>query len=85
MSLAYIELSVTNTKQAAFELEEKAGVQSFEIFDQGEIRIYDHGVSTQELAKVLFINDVDIVAMGKRAETLEDYFLKLTAEKSEYE
>lgn len=78
MGLAYIELSVTNVKQAAFVLEEKAGVQNFKIFDRGEIRIYDHGISTQELSKVLSKNDVEIAAIGKKAETLEDYFLKLT-------
>ena len=43
-------------------------------------RIYDHHISTQELSKVLALNDVEIVAIGKKAETLEDYFLKMTAE-----
>ena len=33
-----------------------------------------------ELSKVLALNDVEIVAIGKKAETLEDYFLKMTAE-----
>jgi len=29
---------------------------------------------------VLALNDVEVVALGRQAETLEDYFLKLTAE-----
>ena len=50
------------------------------LYQDGKIRIYDHHVSTQELSKVLALNDVEIVAIGKKAESLEDYFLKMTAE-----
>lgn len=80
MNLSYIELSVINEKNAAFVLTEKMGLRNFKIMGDGNIRIYDHRTSTQELSKVLSLNDVEIVAIGKKAETLEDYFLKLTAE-----
>ncbi len=33
-----------------------------------------------ELSKMLALNDVEIIALGKKAETPEDYFLKTTAE-----
>lgn len=80
MSLAYVELSVTNTKKAAYVLAEKLDLTNFKIIEDGKIRIYDSRVSTQELSKILALNDIDIAALGKKAETLEDYFLKMTTE-----
>lgn len=84
MNLAYIELSVMNTKKAAYVLSEKLGLINFKIIEDGKIRIYDNHVSTQELSKVLALNDVEVIAIGKKAETLEDYFLKMTAEVKNY-
>ncbi len=84
MSLAYVELSVTNTKMAAYVLSEKLHLTNFKIIEDGQIRIYDNRVSTQEILKVLAQNDVEVVALGKKAEKLEDYFLKMTAEVKNY-
>lgn len=80
MSLAYIELSVLNVKKVAYVLSEKLNLTNFKIIEDGQIRIYDNRISTQELSKVLALNEVEVVALGKKAETLEDYFLKMTAE-----
>lgn len=80
MNLAYIELSVLNTKKAAYVLTEKLELTNFKIVEDGKIRIYDNHVSTQEMSKILALNEVEVVAIGKQTETLEDYFLKLTAE-----
>ncbi len=80
MSLSYIELSVLNTKQAAFVLSEKMGLANFKIFDDGKIRIYDAGVSPQELSRTLALSDIPVIALGRKGETLEDYFLKVTGE-----
>lgn len=78
MSLAYIELAVTNQERAAYVLTEKLGLTNFRALDGGMIRIYDNRVTTEELAKTLALNEVAVTALGKKAETLEDYFLKLT-------
>ena len=51
---------------------------------KGQIRIYDSRVSVQELSKKLALEDVAVTALGKRSETLEDYFLKMTEEVSPY-
>ena len=67
MSLAYVELSVTNTKKAAFVLSEKLHLTNFKITRDGQIRIYETCVSTQEISKVLAQNDVEVVALGKKA------------------
>lgn len=79
-SLAYIELSTADTRKASYVLADKLGLDNFRIVEEGRIRIYDHRVSAQELSKTLALNDVDITAIGKRAESLEDYFLKVTEE-----
>ena len=79
MSLAYIELSVQESKKAAFVLSEKLGLTNFKIIEDGKIRIYDTGISSQEVSKGLAFNGVEFSAIGNKAETLEDYFLKITA------
>lgn len=80
MSLAYIELNVINTQKASYVLADKMDIDNFKIVEDGKLRIYDHHISTQELLKVLPRNDVEIVSIGKKSESLEDYFLKMTEE-----
>lgn len=80
MSLAYIELTVANPKKAAYVLSDKLSISNFKIIENNTIRIYDQHISTQELSKVMALNDVEVMALGKQSETLEDYFLKMTAE-----
>lgn len=74
MSLAYIELTVANPKKAAYVLSEKLGLSNFKIIENNKIRIYDQHISTQELSKAMALNDVEVTALGKQSETLEDYF-----------
>ncbi len=83
MSLAYMELAVLDTQKASFVLSEKLGISNFKIMEDGKIRIYDASVSPQELSRILALGDVEVTAFGKKAETLEDYFLKMTAEVKE--
>lgn len=80
MNFNYMELSVTNDRQAAYVLSEKLGLHNFKILDCGKIRIYDHSVSVQQVTRTLALNDVEVASIGKKSETLEDYFLKLTGE-----
>lgn len=78
MSLAYIELSVQNPERAAYVLADKLGLTNFKVMEDGMIRIYDDRVTTEEMAKMLASNEVSVTSLGRKAETLEDYFLKLT-------
>ena len=80
MNLAYIELGVQNTERAAYVLADKMGLANFKVIDGGIIRIYDNRVTTEELAKALALNETAVTSLGRKAETLEDYFLKLTGE-----
>ena len=83
-NLNYVEISVTDEKKAAYVLAEMLKLHNFKVFDNGKIRIYDHSGSTQQLTKTLALNDVEVMGIGKKAETLEDYFLKLTGEGNDH-
>lgn len=83
MNTAFIELTVNDTKRAAYVLSDKLGLTNFKVLGETEIRIYESEVSTQEISKTMLLNDVQISAIHKKAESLEDYFLKMTAEKAE--
>lgn len=78
MNTAYIGLSVEDTKRAAYVLTDKLGLDRFKVTGEKEIRIYEDGRDTKEIAEALAMNGVGILSIGKRAESLEDYFLKLT-------
>lgn len=80
MSLAYIELSVSDIRKAAYILGETCALANFRIFGEDKIRVYDQSAATKDLAKALALNDVEVTSIGKKTETLEDYFLKLTGE-----
>lgn len=80
MRLAYIELTVENPERAAYVLADQLGLGNFKVIDGGVIRIYDDRVTTEEMVKALAANEVAVTSLGQKAETLEDYFLKLTAE-----
>lgn len=78
INLNYMELAVLDERKAAYVLTEKLGIANFKIIDSGRFRIYDRSVSSGQLSKALALNDVEVVAIGKKTETLEDYFLKMT-------
>ncbi len=80
MNTAYIELSTSDTKRAAYVLTDNLKLNNFKIIDEHKIRIYDSRLTTNDISKAFSLNDVEIDAIGKKAESLEDYFLKLTEE-----
>lgn len=79
-NLSFIEMTVDNRKRASYVLADKMGIENFKLTEDGTFRIYDTKVSIQELTKAMMENAVGILAVGKKAETLEEYFLKMTAE-----
>ena len=80
MNTAYIELAVTDTQKAAYVLAEKMELNNFKIINDSKIRIYEVNVTTQKISKELMLTGVEITSINKHTETLEDYFLKMTAE-----
>ncbi len=80
MNTAYIELVVEDVKKAAYVLADKLELKNFKVVDGHAIRVYDSGADTGVLSKTLALNDVAIRFIGRKSESLEDYFLKVTGE-----
>lgn len=78
MNTAYIEVATFDVKKAAYVLSDKLKLNNFKIMDEHNIRIYESHTSTNDISKALALNEVEISAIGQKAESLENYFLKLT-------
>ncbi len=76
----YIELAAADLTRAAYVLNEQLHLRNFKVFDGEHIRIYDGGVTTGDLTRALTQQGVEILAIGRKSERLEDYFLNLTRE-----
>ena len=77
---AYIELVVENIEKAAYVLSDKLKLSNFKVMDGNNIHIYDNRFAAKDLSKALTLNDVEFSSIGKKSESLEDYFLKITKE-----
>lgn len=80
MNTAYIELAVEDTKRAAYILADKLELKNFKVVDRQTIRIYDDRIDISVISKTLAMNDAAIHFIGRKTESLEDYFLKITGE-----
>ncbi len=78
MNTAYIELGVSDSQKAAYVLADKLELNHFKVVDDRGIRIYDERIDTKDIYRELTMNGVEISSIGKKSESLEDYFLKLT-------
>lgn len=75
----YISLQVDDVARAAALLEAME-IQNFSVTDSTFIRIYDTDISGKTLSKTLVENGVGVESLGRRQDTLEDYFFWLTEE-----
>jgi ABC-2 type transport system ATP-binding protein len=73
-STDYIELVASNVQRAAFLLEHEFHISNLKIVQDKRIRIYDAGISTGEISKLLISQDIEIEEIRKHTSTLEDYF-----------
>ena len=80
MNMAYIELEVGDVRKASIVLDDTLHIDNFKIFDGNKIRVYDQNVSSGNISRTLSKNDVELITIGKKSDTLEDYFLKITTE-----
>ncbi len=80
MNRAYVELEVDHTKKAAYVLADQLQFHNFKIIEDSRIRIYEKDAAVQAIAKELTAHDVGILSISQHTDTLEDYFLKITAE-----
>ena len=75
----YISLQVDDVTRAAALLE-NMGMKNFCVLDKELIRIYDSDVSGKVLSKALIENGVGLESIGRKHDTLEDFFFQLTEE-----
>lgn len=75
----YISLQVDDVARAAALLEAME-IQNFSVTDSAFIRIYDTDIPGKTLSKTLVENGVGVESLGRRQDTLEDYFFWLTEE-----
>lgn len=74
----YLELSVDDTKRAAWVLEERCGVRDFAVREEGCIRVYSGFERAQEYNRALVEGGVGVSSAQMSEENLEDHFVKLT-------
>ncbi len=77
----YISLEVDDTARAALLLE-NMGISTFHILDRTRIRIYGSDISGIRLSKALIENGIGLESLGRKHDTLEDYFFQLTKEEN---
>lgn len=75
----YISLQVDDVAHAATLLEQM-DITNFSVLDQEFIRIYDTNISGKVLSKTLIESGVGLESLGRKQDTLEDYFFQLTEE-----
>lgn len=75
----YISLQVDDVAHAATLLEQM-GITNFSVLDKEFIRIYDSNISGKVLSKALIESGVSLESLGRKQDTLEDYFFQLTEE-----
>lgn len=72
----YLYLKTADAKMAAVLLEEKLGIQNYEVRPEGEIRIYQNADPGQ-ITTVMSSADIPVYAIYNHQQDLEGYFLDL--------
>lgn len=76
----YIELETNDIKQAGYLLDSKLGITDFKVFSDTGIRIYSPDKTVAEISSVMVQNNVGILSIGKKQNSLEDYFFRILEE-----
>lgn len=76
----YIDLEVDNVKQAGFLLEHELDITDFKVFSNTNIKIYSQDKTIKEISMILVQNGVGILSVGKKQNSLEDYFFHMMEE-----
>ena len=72
----YLYLKTSDSQMAAVLLEEKLGIQNYEVRPEGEIRIYQKG-EPGEITRVMAAAGISVYAIYGHQQDLEGYFLDL--------
>ncbi|MBN3397482.1 bacitracin ABC transporter ATP-binding protein [Clostridium botulinum] len=74
----YINLRVGNDKRAVTILEKSMNIKDYEVTEPNKIRIYEMLDKSNDIAKKMILEGVDVYEFNVMNDTLEDYFVRLT-------
>jgi len=74
----YMEVNVDDVKRAASLLSQCGKRIHFTVMNDNVIQIYDTNVSGKEISALLVKNGIGLESLGRRQNSLEDYFFRLT-------
>ncbi|NFS08669.1 ABC transporter ATP-binding protein [Clostridium botulinum] len=74
----YINLRVDNDKRAVIILEKSMNIKDYEVTEPNRIRIYEMLDKSNDVAKKMISEGVDVYEVNVMNDTLEDYFVRLT-------
>jgi len=78
LNRTFLEFSVTDTKRAAWVLEETCGIRDYAVREEGIVRVYDDVERAAEINRALVEAGVEVTGSSVSEEGLEDHFVKLT-------
>ncbi|EJO5347248.1 ABC transporter ATP-binding protein [Clostridium botulinum] len=74
----YINLRVNNDKKAVTILEKSMNIKDYEVTDPNKIRVYEMLDKSNDIAKKIISEGVEVYEVNVMNDSLEDYFVKLT-------
>lgn len=74
----YIEVDVDNVELAGYLLENLLKTQNFKVVSESLIEIYDLEKTAKEISSVFIQNGIGINSIGRKQNSLEDYFFQIT-------
>ncbi|GAE02810.1 antibiotic ABC transporter ATP-binding protein [Clostridium botulinum B str. Osaka05] len=74
----YINLRVNNDKRAVTILEKSMNIKDYEVTEPNKIRIYEMLDKSNDVAKKMISEGIDVYEVNVMNDTLEDYFVRLT-------
>ncbi|MCM1050184.1 MAG: ABC transporter ATP-binding protein [Clostridiales bacterium] len=76
----YIELEVDDIRRTSCLLEKELGLTDFKVVTDAGIEIYDISKSVKEISTALVQNEIGIISIGMKQNSLEDYFFHVIKE-----
>ncbi|MFD1413659.1 ATP-binding cassette domain-containing protein [Oceanobacillus jeddahense] len=73
----YIEIETDDVQKTVYIIDSELNIQNFKVLDMNKIRIYETGMSQNQIYKKLMENDISITSINTKTASLEDYFLSL--------
>ena len=78
----YVEVDVDNVELAGYLLEHDFEIQDFRIISENLIEIYDMKKDVKEISSAFIQKGIGINSIGRKQNSLEDYFFQITEEKA---